>query len=104
MLIGLIGGGLFIFFIYGVFPASENFENGLFDSEIINPLRCHLGANVCVDDIFYCCHARPSQILTPTRFRVPTIAPRRMLLRVIEALKNTYFRVLFIATLVARRY
>ena len=32
---------------------------------------------------------------------VPKIAPKEMLLRIIDALKNTYFRVLFIATLVA---
>ena len=42
MLIGLIGGELFIFFIYGVFPASDNAENGLFDREIINPCADHL--------------------------------------------------------------
>ncbi len=102
MLIGLIGGGLFIFFIYGVFPASDNFENGLFDTRNYQPFALIISALMFVwmtlstvatlDQVKY---------LPQPASEVPTIAPREMLIRVIEALKNTYFRVLFIATLVA---
>ena len=102
MLIGLIGGGLFIFFIYSVFPASENFENGLFDSRNYQPFALIISALMFVWMTFSTV-ATLDQVkyLPQPASEVPTIAPREMLLRIIEALKNTYFRVLFIATLVA---
>ena len=102
MLIGLIGGGLFIFFIYGVFPASENFENGLFDSRNYQPFALIISALMFVWMTFSTI-ATLDQVkyLPQPASEVPTIAPKEMLLRIIEALKNTYFRVLFIATLVA---
>lgn len=102
MLIGLIGGGLFIFFIYGVFPASEGFENGLFDSRNYQPFALIISALMFVWMTFSTV-ATLDQVkyLPQPASEVPAIAPREMLLRIIEALKNTYFRVLFIATLVA---
>ena len=102
MLIGLIGGGLFIFFIYGVFPASENFENGLFDSRNYQPFALIIAALMFVWMTFSSI-ATLDQVkyLPQPASEVPTIAPREMLLRIIGALKNTYFRVLFVATLVA---
>jgi GPH family glycoside/pentoside/hexuronide:cation symporter len=102
MLIGLIGGGLFIFFIYGVFPASENFENGLFDSRNYQPFALIISALMFVWMTFSTI-ATLDQVkyLPQPASEVPTIAPREMLLRIIGALKNTYFRVLFVATLVA---
>ncbi len=102
MLIGLIGGGLFIFFIYGVFPASDNFENGLFDSRNYQPFALIISALMFVWMTFSTV-ATLDQVkyLPQPATEVPTITPREMLLRVFEALKNTYFRVLFIATLVA---
>ncbi len=102
MLVGLVGGGLFIFFIYGVFPASENFENGLFDSRNYQPFALVIAALMFVWMTFSTI-ATLDQVkyLPQPGSEVPMIAPREILLRVIEALKNTYFRVLFIATLVA---
>ena len=102
MLIGLIGGGLFIFLIYGVFPASENFENGLFDSRNYQPFALIISALMFVWMTFSTI-ATLDQVkyLPQPASEVPTIAPREMLLRIIGALKNTYFRVLFVATLVA---
>ena len=102
MLVGLVGGGLFIFFIYGVFPASENFENGLFDYRNYQPFALVISALMFVWMTFSTI-ATLDQVkyLPQPASGVPMIAPREILLRVIEALKNTYFRVLFIATLVA---
>jgi len=102
MLIGLIGGGLFIFFIYGVFPASENFENGLFDSRNYQPFALIISALMFVWMTFSTIATLDEvKYLPQPASEVPTIAPREMLLRIIGALKNTYFRVLFVATLVA---
>tara|TARA_A100001035_G_scaffold229338_1_gene190963 strand:- start:580 stop:2031 length:1452 start_codon:yes stop_codon:yes gene_type:complete len=102
MLIGLIGGGLFIFFVYGIFPASEKFANGLFDSRNYQPFALIISALMfawmtlstvaTLDQVKY---------LPQPASEVPTVAPSEMLLRIIEALKNTYFQVLFFATLVA---
>ena len=101
MLIGLIGGGLFIFFIYGVFPASENFENGLFDSRNYQPFALIISALMFVWMTFSTVTTLDQvKYLPQPASEVPTIAPRRSS-PIIEALKNTYFRVLFIATLVA---
>ena len=102
MLIGLVGGGLFIFFIYDAFPASENFENGLFNPRNYQPFALMVSALMFVWMTFSTV-ATIDQIkyLPQPSSEVPKIAPTEMLLRIIDALKNTYFRVLFIATLVA---
>ena len=102
MLIGLVGGGLFIFFIYDVFPASDSFDNGLFDSSNYQHFALIISTLMFVWMTFSTV-ATLNQVkyLPQPASEVPTIAPKEMLFRIIEALKNTYFRVLFIATLVA---
>jgi GPH family glycoside/pentoside/hexuronide:cation symporter len=102
MLIGLVGGGIFIWFIYGAFPASEQYENGLFNPRNYQPFALIVSALMCVWMTFSTV-ATIDQIkyLPQPSGEVPKIAPKEMLIRIIGALKNTYFRVLFIATLVA---
>jgi GPH family glycoside/pentoside/hexuronide:cation symporter len=102
MLIGLVGGGIFIWFIYGAFPASEQYENGLFNPRNYQPFALIVSALMFVWMTFSTV-ATIDQIkyLPQPSGEVPKIAPKEMLIRIIGALKNTYFRVLFIATLVA---
>ena len=102
MLIGLVGGGLFIWFIYGAFTASEQFENGLFD-----PKNYQLFALIVSVLMFVWMTFSTVTTINQIKYlpqpsgELPKTDPKEMLLRIVEALKNTYFRVLFIATLVA---
>ncbi len=100
MMIGVLGGGLFgSFALLVVFPESES---GLF-----NPTHYGLFAATISGLMFswmtFSTLATMNQVkyLPQPSEAVPKIALWDMLIRTAEALKNNYFRTLFIATLIA---
>ena len=102
MMVGGFGGVIFIFSIYSIFPTSESFENGLFNPANYRPfawivsglmfLWMSFSTLATLDQVKY--------LPQPTE-TVEKITLRDILQRTLEALKNKYFRVLFVATLIA---
>ena len=102
MMVGGFGGVIFIFSIYSIFPASESFENGLFNPANYRPfawivsglmfLWMSFSTLATLDQVKY--------LPQPTE-TVEKITVRDILQRTLEALKNSYFRVLFVALIAA---
>ncbi|MBT7334141.1 MAG: MFS transporter [Gammaproteobacteria bacterium] len=102
MLIGGLGGVIFIFFIYALFPASDAYVNGLFNpasyprfAAVIATLMAFwmlLSTLATLDQIKFL--PQPNQAVARPN-------PGDMIHRVYAALANKNFRVLFVATLIA---
>ena len=100
MLIGVVGGGLFgALTLNFVFPEAGG---GLFNPEHYPPFAATIAGLMFVWMTFSTL-ATLDQVkyLPQPSNSVPKVAPWDMLMRTAEALKNDYFRTLFIATLIA---
>jgi GPH family glycoside/pentoside/hexuronide:cation symporter len=102
MMIGGFGGVIFIFSVYSIFPASEAFENGLFDPANYRPFAWIVSALMFLWMTFSTLSTLDQvKYLPQPTDAVSQVSFKDMLSRTIEALKNKYFRVLFIATMIA---
>ncbi len=100
MMIGVVGGGLFGALTFRLlFPESEG---GLF-----NPEHYPTFAAIISGLMFFWMTFSTLATLDQVKYlpqpakAVPKVAPREILMRITGALKNEYFRTLFIATLIA---
>ena len=101
MMVGGLGGVIFVFGIYSTFPSSAAFENGLFD-----PQNYRQFAFVIATLMFCWMVFSTLTTLNQVRYlpqptaKIATSTPGDMLLRIKQAMANHNFRVLFIATLI----
>jgi len=102
MMVGGFGGVLFAFFIYSVFPASVEIENGIFNPANYRTFAWVIASLMCLWMTFSTV-ATLNQVkyLPQPTATIAKVDLRDMVARTAEALKNTYFNVLFVATLIS---
>lgn len=102
MMIGGLGGVVFIFAIYSAFPASDAFENGLFDPQNYQAFALTIAGLMFVWMSFSTFTTlNQVQYLPQPTSAVSTTSIRDMMSRVAQAMGNKNFRTLFVATLIA---
>lgn len=101
MMIGGLGGVLFIFAIYSAFPASATFENGLFDPQNYQTFALVIAGLMFVWMTFSTLSTlNQVQYLPQPVGTAETTSVLDMMQRVAQAMGNKNFRTLFIATLI----
>lgn len=102
MMIGGLGGVIFISAIYSAFPASAAFENGLFDPGNYQKFALLISGLMFLWMSFATLSTLDQvKYLPQPTAAIETISLTDMLRRVASALRNRNFRLLFIATLIA---
>ena len=101
MFIGGFGGVIFIAGIYELFPASDEYANGLFNASNYQGFAIVIAALMLLWSLLSgLTTLNQVKYLPQPKSRVPTVTFPELLARLRDGLSNPNFRVLFVATLI----